>query len=139
MVAVMPGQPDAGTLATREGLEPLRVGGQTWGGFLTLGDIVDRTMDTLDKELTKNKDLEPKVRQALAALPNHWRTPILLRGSGTGGDKPSCTAELRVEGGTLADVAALVKFLVGLDKSSAKTAAGEESVLSGPVGLIRKP
>jgi hypothetical protein len=108
MNSVMPGAPEQGTLAAREGLEPLRAPGQTWGGFFSAGDLLERALEALEHEKPENA---ADAHTAMAALPNRGRTPVLFVGKGTGGDRPSNTAEVRLEAGTLADIAALAGFL----------------------------
>jgi hypothetical protein len=108
MTAIASGAPKEGTLAAREGLDALRAPGQTWGGFFSVGETIERAVESLE---TEKPDDASHARAALAALPNHGRTPILLLGGGTSGDKPSSTAEVRLEAGTLADIAALAIFL----------------------------
>jgi hypothetical protein len=108
MNGVMPGAPEQATLAAREGLEPLRAPGQTWGGFFSAGELLERALQALEREKPEHGD---DARAAMAALPNRGRTPVLLVGKGSGGDKPSNTAEVRLEAGTLADIAALAGFL----------------------------
>jgi hypothetical protein len=108
MNGVMPGAPEQGTLAAREGLEPLRAAGQTWGGFFSAGELLERALEALDREKPENA---ADAHTAMAVLPNRGRTPVLFVGKASGGDRPSNTAEVRLEAGTLADIAALAGFL----------------------------
>ena len=106
--AVMSGAPREGTLAARDGLEGLKQPGQTWGGFFSIGELLQAVVEGVVKE---KPEYGASARAALATLPNKGLTPILLVGSGTGGRAPSNAAEVRVQQGSLADVAALVSFL----------------------------
>ncbi len=106
--SVLSTAPREGTLAARDGLEALKQPGQTWGGFFSMGTLVDRAREEMEQ---KDPTHAADVRAALAAMPNHWQTPILLVGSGATGPTPSIGGELRFQTGTLADVAGLVKFL----------------------------
>ncbi len=108
MISVMPGAPQASTLAAREGLEALTRDGQTWGGFFSAGDLLEEAVAAVAKEKPEHAQ---DVRDAFAALPNRGRTPILLVGTGAAGPAPSSAMEIRLQQGSLADVAALVTFL----------------------------
>jgi hypothetical protein len=108
MSAVLSGAPPEGTLARREGLEGLREPGQIWGGFFSVGELLQAVVEGVEKEKPEHA---AGARAALATLPNKGRTPILLVGTGTAGRAPSSTAELRVQQGSLADLAAMVSFL----------------------------
>ena len=108
MNAVMPGAPEAGTLAAREGLTALAHDGQTWGGFFSVGDLVEEAVAAVEKE---KPERGREVRQAFEALPNKGRTPVLLVGSGAPGPTPSSSVEVRIQQGSLADLAALATFL----------------------------
>jgi hypothetical protein len=107
--AAMSGGPDAATIAKREGLGPLHAGDRTSGGFVTFGDAIDGAVKGWLREKPKNAEL---VEALVAAMPNRGATPILFSGSGTGGNAPSLSAELRLEQGTLVDIAGLVSFLL---------------------------
>jgi hypothetical protein len=96
-----------GTLSEREGLEGLKGSGQTWGGFISFGDVLEQAVESVEREKPGKAG---DARTLLDAMPNHGRTPILLLGAGTTGDKPTNSAEVRIEGGTLADVVGLVKL-----------------------------
>jgi hypothetical protein len=109
MNAVVTGAPAKGTLATREGLEALRQPGQIWGGFVGVGDLLDRSMETLERQTPK---YAAEARAVLASMPNKGKTPILLLGTGTPGQAPSSSVEVRIQTGTLADLTGLVTFLL---------------------------
>jgi hypothetical protein len=108
MNAVMPGAPADGTLAAREGLEVLRRAGQTGGGFFSAGEILEGVVEAVEKEKPEHGK---EARELLASLPNKGQTPILLVGSGAGGQAPSSAMEVRLQQGTLADLAALGVYL----------------------------
>ena len=109
MNAVMPGAPDAGTLAAREGLTALAHDGQTCGGFFSVGDLLEEAVAAVEKEKPEHAQ---EAREAFEALPNRGRTPVLLVGSGAPGPTPSSSVEVRIQQGSLADLAALATFLV---------------------------
>ena len=108
MNAVQSSAPREGTLATREGLEGLRQPGQTWGGFVGFGDLLERGLETVERESPKHGG---DARALLGSLPNKGRTPLLLVGSGAAGQAPSSGLEVRLQSGSLADLTALVTFL----------------------------
>lgn len=108
MNAVMSGAPREGTLATREGLEPLRQPGQTWGGFFGFGEILEKAVEAVAKEKPEHA---ADARAILATLPNKGKTPLLLVGSGAAGQAPSSGVEVRLQAGSLADISAVVAFL----------------------------
>jgi hypothetical protein len=97
-----------GTLTERDGLEALKGSNQTWGGFFSFGDVLERAVESIERE---KPEKAADARTILDAMPNHGRTPVLFIGTGTAGDKPTNSAEVRFEGGTLADVVGLVKLL----------------------------
>ncbi len=109
MNAVMPGAPDAGTLAARDGLTGLAHDGQTWGGFFSVGDLLEQAVAAVEKEKPEHAR---EARAAFEALPNKGRTPVLLIGSGAPGPTPSSSVEVRIQQGSLADLAALATFFV---------------------------
>ncbi len=107
--AAMSGAPEAATIAAREGLGPLHAGDRTSGGFVTFGDAIDGAVKAMLREKPKNAEI---VEALVAAMPNRGATPILYSGSGTSGTAPSLSAEVRLEQGTLVDLAGLVSFLM---------------------------
>jgi hypothetical protein len=105
--AAMSGGAEAATIATRDGLGPLRAGDRTSGGFVTFGDAIDSAVKAWAREKPDKVEL---INALLAAMPNRGATPILFTGSGTIGAAPSLSTELRLEQGTLVDLAGLVSF-----------------------------
>jgi hypothetical protein len=111
MTAALSGAPREGTLAARDGLAPLRDPGQTWGGFFSVGSIVDRAFEELEHKRPADA---ADVRAMLAALPNRGQTPILFVGSGATGATPTTGGELRFQTGSLADATGLLRFLMSV-------------------------
>ncbi len=105
LVACLDSAPREGTLAAREGLSALNNPGQTFGGFFSAGQIVQRVLEEAEH---KHPGEIADVKALFAKFPNRWETPILWVGSGTTGPTPTTGWELRFQTGTLADVAAVV-------------------------------
>ncbi len=100
--------PERDTLASLAGLEPLRTTPTVAGGFLSYGAVLEEVTKALEG---KDSEVDPAVvRQVLAAMPNGLRTPMLLLHTATAGQAPSNEIELRVQRGTVEDLASLVQF-----------------------------
>jgi hypothetical protein len=69
-------------------------------------------LDEVAKALEgKGSEVDPAVVQkVLGAMPNGLRTPMLLLHTATAGQAPSNEIELRVQRGTVEDLASLVQF-----------------------------
>lgn len=107
------GAPDGGTLATRQGLEPLRSGKAVSSGFFTMsvltrgiGSILGNPALTSQAPARVSGPME-EVARALANLPHKGDTPIFVvsDASGTG---PRSELSLQVQKGTFEDVGVLV-------------------------------
>ena len=87
--ALQPGAPDAGTLATKPGLEALRQGKYSSGGYATLSSYLDAAgpLAALAGALA---GLTP------TQLPHQGQTPILVTSSVTMDAAPRWTGTLRI-------------------------------------------
>lgn len=96
------------TLASLPGLEALRATPTVAGGFLSYGAVLTEVTKALEG---KESEVDPAViRKVLGAMPNGLRTPMLLLHTATAGQTPSNEIELRVQRGTVEDLASLVQF-----------------------------
>jgi hypothetical protein len=96
------------TLASLPGLEALRATPTVAGGFMSYGAVLDEVTKALEG---KGSEVDPAVVQkVLGAMPNGLRTPMLLLHTATAGQAPSNEIELRVQRGTVEDLASLVQF-----------------------------
>jgi hypothetical protein len=101
--AAKTGAPKEGTIAVREGLEPLRTGPHVSAGFLSLASAFSKMRDALSGSREGTA-----AQAAMAALPNQAKTPILLVHTGTAGATPTTEMEVRVQKGSLDDISAAV-------------------------------
>lgn len=109
IASVLAGAPEAGTIASRQDLEPLRSEPALYSGFIIYGSAMDRSFGMSKKWGSGEVDW---LRSAIAAAPNKLQTPVLLLGSGTSGPAPASSLELRFQRGSLEDLAALVRYML---------------------------
>ena len=126
LAATLDSAPREGTLAARDGLSALNDPGQTWGGFFSVGTLIDGTLEMVGG----GSHLGAKLNGILAQMPDHGQTPILWGGTGTTGPTPTSALKLRVQAATLADVATLVKLA---------TTPGGEEVLGKMLDKVDRP
>ncbi|MDI1482235.1 hypothetical protein [Polyangium sp. y55x31] len=112
LLAVKTGAPDAGTIASRTDLEPLRRGTFMGAGFLSMGPLV--------KSLERMKDVfgsqgDAKVEQlvrAVSTMPHQGETPIFVTTSSTGTvDAPRGEVGITASKATFEDIGWLIKTL----------------------------
>ena len=108
LLSVKAGAPEATTLASRAGLEPLR-SSSTWsGGFFSLGSMTASVSSVLETMPGVSDAESRQVLDALRRLPNHGETPMLIT-SGVAGSSPAvATTTFTVPRGTIEDIAAFV-------------------------------
>ena len=105
-VVLNPAGRDA-TIASLPGLEPLRSTPTVAGGFVNYGGILNQTVESL----RGSTEVDPKdIEKVVGSLPNRLQTPLLLLHTGTPGNTPVNELELRVQRGTVEDIAGLVQF-----------------------------
>ncbi|MCS6900811.1 MAG: hypothetical protein RMJ98_14480 [Myxococcales bacterium] len=97
--------PKETTLASRSDLELLKSGSYTNGGFFSLGGLAKNISGSLQSMLD-HRDRE-EMERFLGAMPNKGETPILLLVTGTTSTTPTNTVEIRLQKGTLDDLATL--------------------------------
>ena len=113
--------PKDGTLGARAGLDPLKSGAVLSGGFVSLASVTHSFSDLVKRT---NSRREGKLFMAVeAAMPNKGQTPILVLGTAAGGATPSYSAEVRVQKGTIDDIAAAI--LAGIAQKMSR--GGEEA------------
>lgn len=96
------------TLSARAGLDALKSGSFTSGGFVAIASGTS-IVNGIRATLTESKNRE--VDEGIAALPNKGETPMLFFTTGTVGNTPVNSAEFRVEKGSIDDLIALGYFL----------------------------
>lgn len=101
--------PSQNTLASLADLEPLRQSSTIGGGFIIYGSMVDNMMKTFPQNPSVDMRL---VHQSLETMPNQLRTPVLQLHTATAGDTPTNTIELRLQRGTVDDLANLIGFVL---------------------------
>ncbi len=109
LLAAKTGAPDAGTIASRTDLEPLRTGKHMGAGFLSFGPII-KNLDRTDTLMGKQSDPQlEKLIRSLGALPNKGEAPIFVTTAVAGGDAPRGEISFWVPKPVLEDVGALLK------------------------------
>ncbi|MEJ7734532.1 MAG: hypothetical protein WKG00_35715, partial [Polyangiaceae bacterium] len=135
LLSVKSGAPEANTLATRPGLEPLKQGKNLGGGFFTLAPLVDAAKSSAEFAMPGGS-APPEVAElmaALANLPNKGETPMLLTTQIAAGNAPRASVSVQVPKGVMEDLAKL-----GVAAASAAGSA-RKGPLMGPVGIIAPP
>lgn len=137
LVSVKAGAPDANTLATRPGLEPLKQGKNLGGGFFTLAPIVDAAKSAAEVAMPSGPP-PPEVAELLSALnnlPNKGETPMLLTFQVAAGNAPRIAGSLQVSKGTMEDVAKLASAAA----SAANSAKRGATMSPAPVAVPPPP
>lgn len=112
LLSVKAGAPDASTLASRPGLEPLKNGKLMAGGFLTLTPVTKLVGATVGAvAATVPGGLPPEVNEVvklLNNLPHRGETPIFLTTESAGGSAPRTSLSFTVPKAAMEDIGALV-------------------------------
>jgi hypothetical protein len=108
LAAVKNGAPKEGTIASRDGLDSLKNGPNTIGGYLSLAGLAHASRSSLRSILSHRE--HSKLEEALHSLPHKGETPVLLLGTGAAGAAPSGTLEVRLQKGNIEDLSAFVLF-----------------------------
>lgn len=119
---VKTGAPDAGTLASRPGLEPLKSGKLVSGGFITLAPMTRAFSAGMSffTQFSGPGGSPPEVQQimnTLNNLPHKAEGPIFFTGQSRGGNAPRAELSLNLSKPVLEDVGALV--MAGLKLANA--------------------
>ncbi|UQA61950.1 hypothetical protein [Polyangium aurulentum] len=116
LLVVKTGAPDAGTIASRTDLEPLRTGKHMSAGFFTFGPIV-KGLDRPGGIMGGKKDpMLDKMIRSLGALPNRGESPMFFNTTVAGGDAPRGDMSVWVPRPVLEDLGALLKAFVPSSK-----------------------
>jgi hypothetical protein len=99
--------PDAGTLAARPGLEPLRVGKALSSGFITLSVLTRSVAGMLNSPMLPAASNLGDLRNTLGNLPHKGETPIFLTSTATG-DGPRGEVVVNMQKGSFEDVGAIL-------------------------------
>lgn len=118
------------TLAARPGLDALKSGSFTGGGFLSMGGLLKTATNTLRSSLS-DRDRE-KMEKVFSAMPNKGETPILLFTNGTTGATPSNSIEVRLQKGTIDDLATLGLLMFSARDRSAPAAVEAPAAPASP-------
>ncbi|AUX48940.1 hypothetical protein SOCE26_104850 [Sorangium cellulosum] len=114
LTMVKAGAPDAETLASRPGLEPLKSGKFVYGGFTTLAPItrgIQNVLTTLSGPGAGSGLLPPEARQfgdALAKLPHKGEGLMLVTAQDQGGAAPRPAISINLSKPVLEDIGALL-------------------------------
>lgn len=105
LAVVKDGSPKEGTISARPGLDALKSGSFTGGGFFSVGGAINTFASTARSTMSERKRKE--MDDVLAAMPNKGETPVLLFTNGTTGSAPVNSMEIRIQKGTIDDAVAL--------------------------------
>lgn len=105
LAAVQSGASKDATLASRGGLDALKNGSYTGGGFFSIGGLAKTVSGSLRSTLSRREREE--MDKFLGAMPNKGETPILLFTAGTTGATPTNSIEVRLQKGTIDDLSTL--------------------------------
>jgi|GEM_PF-617400 len=130
LAAVKEGAPKEGTLASHSGLDALKNGTVTGGGFLSIGAIVTAVSNTSKSFLSERERKE--LDGAIAAMPNKGETPILMLSTGTTGATPTNSVEVRFQKGTLDDMAGLGFYIANRSRHPSETDSMEPAPVPPP-------
>ncbi|MDI1446174.1 hypothetical protein [Polyangium sp. 6x1] len=112
LLAVKTGAPDAGTIASRTDLEPLRRGTFMGAGFLSMGPLV-KSLDRMKEVFGPREDARiQQLMRAVTTLPHQGDTPIFITSSSTGTvDAPRGEVTVTASKATFEDIGWLIKTL----------------------------
>ncbi|HVK69434.1 MAG TPA: hypothetical protein VM694_33485 [Polyangium sp.] len=112
LLAVKTGAPDAGTIASRTDLEPLRRGTFMGAGFMSMGPLV-KNLERMKDVLGPREDARvEQLMRAVATMPHQGDTPIFLTSSSSGTvDAPRGEVALTASKAALEDIGWLIKTL----------------------------
>jgi hypothetical protein len=131
MVMVKEGAPDAVTLATRGGLEPLKNGKYMSAGYVTILPFT-KAMATAVGLIAAGgmMPFSGEISRTLGNLPHKGESPVFVTTTVTGGDKARVDLAFNVGKGTIEDLGALVQ--TGL--SIVSKVRGGGPMMPGPPG-----
>lgn len=106
----------SGTIEGRAGLEPLKAGRYVSGGYMTMAGIAAQAtgsmLQGLDRGGFRNSEME-QVLNALARMPNHGETPILLMSQVQDGSPARVKIQFLVNRGTIDDLRSFIVTMGG--------------------------
>jgi hypothetical protein len=112
LLSVKTGAPDTATLATRQGLDPLKTGRLMGGGFITLAPVTKIATSVVSTVLTMAPGGMPpqvnEIMRMLQQLPHRGQTPIFFTSEATGGDAPRSSLSFSVPKAAMEDIGAIV-------------------------------
>lgn len=110
--AVKAGAPDAGTIASRPGLEPMKSGKLVSGGFLTLAPMTrafSSGINVFSQVLGGGGNPEiQQIMNTLNNLPHKAEGPIFITSQARGGNAPRAEVSLNLSKPVLEDLGALI-------------------------------
>jgi hypothetical protein len=119
LLMVKTGAPEAGTLAVRAGLEPLRGGSNMSAGFLTIASFTSGLPGALEPMAASDPDVKGML-EAVKNLPNKGEVPILMGTRVTAGGSPRTDIAINMPKKAIEDVVAIT---INLMKSAGKRKA----------------
>jgi hypothetical protein len=103
------GAPDADTIASRPGLEPLKNGKSISAGFLTLTTFLHAVDNALSGEMATSPTELAMMKRVLTQIPHKGETPIFLTTTATAGAAPRVEMKVEMTKGSFEDLGAMVR------------------------------
>lgn len=119
LLMVKTGAPEAGTLAVRAGLEPLRGGSNMSAGFVTIASFTSGLPGMLEPMAAEDPDVKSML-EAVKNLPNKGEVPILMGTRVTAGGSPRTDIAINMPKKAIEDVVAIA---INVMKSASKRPA----------------
>ena len=112
LLAVKTGAPDAGTIASRTDLDPLRRGSHMSAGFVSMGPLVKSLERTKTAFGGREDPRFERLMRAISTMPHQGDTPVFVTTSSTGTvDAPKGEVALTASKPALEDIGWLIKTL----------------------------
>ena len=107
------GAPDAETIASRPGLEPLKNGKNLSGGFFTLNTFLKAIESGMSTGLADKPSELAEAKRVMSQIPNKGETPIFFTTTSTGGATPRGEMKLEMTKGSFEDIGSMVNQAMG--------------------------
>jgi hypothetical protein len=111
LAMVKSGSPDSGTIASKPGLDLFKSGRTVGGGYLTMAGLSSSASGGLGALLEPHRHHSgagEMIKAALAKIPNHGETPIILEATTQSGSVSEYAVKLHMTKGSVDDIAAFV-------------------------------
>lgn len=107
------GAPDAETIASRPGLEPLKSGKSLSAGFFTLNSVLKAVENGLGSEMASKPTEFTEMKRVMSQIPNKGDTPIFFTTTAAAGAAPRVEMKLEMTKGAFEDIGSMVNQAMG--------------------------